>query len=166
MLEGDRWKWTQVSPRIKNSHYKRLWLKILWIMDQGLCNMKGKLTWQIEFYKWPNMQKGITWTDHYNTSYSRLKFELNFQFQQIKSIWIMVYRWWGHKVYDTSDPMQKESRETEYYNTGHSRFKFELNLNLNRSRNIWIFVCTCYKQKVHGTSDPTQKRITRFGSTV
>ena len=46
-------------------------------MDQGLCNMKGMLTWQIEFYKWPNMQKESLGKGYYNTCYSKLKFELN-----------------------------------------------------------------------------------------
>ena len=56
-------------------------------MDQGLCNLKGILTWQIEFYKWPNMQKESLGKGYYNTCYSKLKFELNSNKSKVFELW-------------------------------------------------------------------------------
>ena len=72
------------------------------------------------------MQKESCETEYYNTSYSRLKFELNLNSNKQKVL-NMVYKLSGQKVYDMSDPMQKESIELDqrYKIYGLRKFEFE-----------------------------------------
>ena len=71
------------------------------------------------------MQKESREMEYYNTSYSRLKFELNLNIS--KNMWIFVCTWYKQKVQGTGDPTQKESLDLDQQ---FKRYDHQ-NLNLN-----------------------------------